>query len=93
MKNGLGKPTGRLAQGSMKSTGLSKDQTDKRGKLKPVDIYALNDRPDQPGGADLEMLTMRKVPLNAGQDGAGSMFDGPYGGRNPQGAGMSKMKK
>jgi hypothetical protein len=84
MKNGLGKPTGKLANGSSDSRSVGSNSPDKYGKLKPVNIYALNDRPDNAGGADLEMLTMRKPPLSAGQNGAGSMFDGPYGGRAPQ---------
>ena len=76
--------TGKLANGKTDSTKLSSSQTDKRSKLKPVDIYALTDRPDSAGGADLSMMSMRSVPVPKGQDGSGSMFDGPYGGRKPQ---------
>ena len=52
--------------------------------MKPVDIYALNDSPDHAGGRPLDMMSYPSPKPASGNNGAGSMFDGPYGGRKPQ---------
>ena len=76
---------GKFANGKTDSIKLPRNQNDKRGNLKPVDIYALTDGADDAGGADMSIMTMRKVPVPKGNDGSSEMFDGPYGGRAPQG--------
>jgi hypothetical protein len=52
--------------------------------MKPVNIRVLNGPADDAGGAKLDMLTYPAPKPASGNNGASSMFDGPYGARKPQ---------